>query len=174
MPLLVNCSAMHVSHASQCLPNIYTQCLPDVILCWSFTRPSTALAVIEGLGTECSLLPVNCSAMHVSHASQCLPNIYTQCLPDVILCRSFTRPFTALAVIEGPGMRLVTDHHNHDTKHFDRGVLTGTLIGVCRLGLHLAYWLKHWTVDQKGSRVPVPLAAEIYFSSGCTQPYPKN
>ena len=24
------------------------------------------------------------------------------------------------------------------------------------------------------SRVPVPLAAEIYFSSGCTQPYPKN
>ena len=25
----------------------------------------------------------------------------------------------------------------------------------------------------KGPRVPVPLAAEIYFSSGCTQPYQK-
>ena len=26
----------------------------------------------------------------------------------------------------------------------------------------------------KRSRVPVPLAAEIYFSSGCTQPYPQK
>ena len=40
-------------------------------------------------------------------------------------------------------------------------------------GLKVAYWLKHWTADRK-VQVPVPLAAEIYFSSGCTQPYPKN
>ena len=26
----------------------------------------------------------------------------------------------------------------------------------------------------KGPRVPGPLAAEIYLSSGCTQPYPKH
>ena len=32
--------------------------------------------------------------------------------------------------------------------------------------LHLAW---HWT-----ARVPVPLAAEIHFSFGCTQPYAKN
>ena len=36
--------------------------------------------------------------------------------------------------------------------------------------LLVAYWLKHWTVDRKVQGVPVPLAAEIYFSSGCTQP----
>ena len=48
-------------------------------------------------------LPVNCiatSVLHgtISHASQHLP--------DVNLCRSFTRPSAALAVIEGLGTRL--------------------------------------------------------------------
>ena len=36
--------ARRVGHASRCPP--------DIILCWSFARPSTALAVIEGLGTR--------------------------------------------------------------------------------------------------------------------------
>jgi len=31
------------------------------------------------------------------------------------------------------GSRLVTDQHNHDTEYLNRGVLTGILIGVCRL-----------------------------------------
>ena len=45
-------------------------------------------------------LPVNCSAIGmISHVSKCPP--------DVILRRSFTRPSTALAVIEGGEMRLV-------------------------------------------------------------------
>ena len=33
---------------------------------------------------------------------------------------------------------------------------------------------KHNGLQIERSRVTVPLAAEIYFSSGCTQPYPKN
>jgi len=49
MALPVNCSSnacVHgaISHASRCPP--------DVILRRSFTSPSTALAVIEGLGTR--------------------------------------------------------------------------------------------------------------------------
>ena len=40
-----------VSHTSQCLP--------DVILRRSFTRPSTALAVIEGLGTRLATTVLN-------------------------------------------------------------------------------------------------------------------
>ena len=39
------------------------------------------------------------------------------CLPDVILRRSFTRPFTALAVIEGLGMRLHIQMSNHSPSH---------------------------------------------------------
>ena len=35
-----------------------------------------------------------------------------------------------LAVNEGLGTRLVTDHYNHDIEYLDRGVLTGTLIGA--------------------------------------------
>ena len=37
-------------------------------------------------------------------------------------------------------------------------------------GLLVAYWLSIGLWIER-SRVPVPLAAEIYFSSGCTQPY---
>ena len=46
--LVVNCSA---TARKPCLPTS-TQCLPDVILRRSFTRSSTMLAVIEGLGTR--------------------------------------------------------------------------------------------------------------------------
>ena len=43
---------------------------------------------------------------------------------------------------------------------------TGMVLRPILSGLLVAYWLKQWTM------VPA-LAAEIYFYSGCTQPYLK-
>ena len=58
-------------------------------------RPSITANVVEGL-VKLLLRMISGGRLKAS----------TKRPPDIILCRSFTRPSTALAVIEGPGMRL--------------------------------------------------------------------
>ena len=50
-----------------------SQSLPDVILCRSFTRPSTALAVIEGLGTRLALNHISLRTMRNKNWSRYYP-----------------------------------------------------------------------------------------------------
>ena len=77
-------------------------------------RPSITAIMVEGLVKLIRRMTSgrHWEAWHFSGELQCyrgnkprLPTS-TECLPNVILRRSFTRPSTALAVIEGLGMRL--------------------------------------------------------------------